>query len=94
MIDFINSLGSSDMASLELCLTAYRENAFKEEVEDMGFNVNSGYVYLYLTNGICIASCFGQDVTYIRSNFETGEEDFYDEYYNCLHEIKEDEKDI
>ena len=90
MMDFINGLGSSDLRSLELCLEAFRENAFKEEIEDMGFNRNSGYVYLYLSNGVCIASCFGQDVVYIQSNFETGEEDFYDSYYNCLHQISED----
>ena len=94
MIDFVNSLGSADMQSLINCLNSYRDYAFREEVEEVGFNQSSGYVYVYLTNGVCIASSFGQDVTYIKSNFESGEEDFYNSYYNCLHEIKEDEEDI
>ena len=93
-LEFINGLGSSDMTSLINVLQAYQENAFREEIEDIGFNQNSGYVYIYLTNGVCISSCFGQDVEYISTDWETGEEVFYNEYYNCLHNIKEDEEDI
>jgi hypothetical protein len=94
MHEFLNTLGSSDMKSLELCLEAYRLNAFSEEVEDMGFNTHSGYVWLFLTNGITIASCFGQDVEYIATDFDNGKERFFSNYYNCLNNINEDEEDI
>jgi hypothetical protein len=42
-----------------------------------GFNINTGYVYLALDNGITIASCFGQEVEFIVFNYDTGQEDFF-----------------
>lgn len=78
--EFLNKLGSADMQSLTLVLDAFREFAFNQEVEDYGFNTNSGYVWLYLTNGCTIASCFGQDVDYIFTDFDNGEEVFLDTY--------------
>jgi len=93
MQEFLNTLGSSDMKSLELCLEAYRLNAFREEIEEMGFNTSTGYIWIYLTNGVTIASCFGNDVEYIATNFDTGEEVFYREYYNCLNNISENEEE-
>jgi hypothetical protein len=44
----------------------------------------SGYVYIALENGISIASCFGQDVDYIKYDFETGEELFFDTYEEAI----------
>ena len=92
--EFLNGLGSTDMSSFILVLEAYQKNAFREEIEDFGFNTNSGFVYIYLTNGVCIASAFAQDVTYISTDWDSGEEIFYNEYYNCLHNIKEDEENL
>lgn len=80
MKELINKLGTSDIRSLELVLKAYRQNAHREEIEDIGFNENSGYVYIYLENGISICSCFGHDVEYVVTDHETGEETFYDNY--------------
>ena len=37
-------------------------------------NMNTGYVYIALENGITIASNFGQKVEYIVFDFEDGEE--------------------
>jgi hypothetical protein len=51
---------------------------------ECGFNLNSGYVYIALENGVCIASCFGQSVDYIVTDFETGEESFYDSYNEAI----------
>jgi len=48
-----------------------KNNAFKEEIMECGFNTNSGYIYIALENGICIASSFGQGVDYIITDFET-----------------------
>jgi hypothetical protein len=78
--EFLNKLGSSDMESLTLVLDAFRQYAFKQEVEDYGFNTSSGYVWVFLTNGCTIASCFGQDVVYIFTDFDNGEEVFLDSY--------------
>ena len=84
---FINSLGSSDLHSYTLCLEAYNDNARMEEIADIGFNTSSGYVYIALENGICIASCFGRPVEYIAINFEDGEETFHETYDQALNYI-------
>lgn len=84
MKELINKLGTSDIRSLELVLKAYRENAHREEIEDIGFNENSGYVYIYLENGISICSCFGNDVEYLVTDFETGDEAFYEDYNDAI----------
>jgi len=82
--EFINDLGTSDYESWILVQKAHLENAFNEIIEEQGFNRNSGYVYIALENGIQIASCFGQSVDYIKCNYETGEELFFDTYEEAL----------
>jgi hypothetical protein len=80
----LSELGSADLESLALVIKAYKENAIKEEILETGFNLNSGYVYIALENGITIASCFGNDVEYITTNFESGEETFTENYFEAL----------
>jgi len=75
-----DSMGSSDKKSLELVWTAYNNTSWNEEIFEIGFNLNSGYVYIALENGISIASCFGQSVDYIVTDYETGDEFFLDTY--------------
>jgi hypothetical protein len=87
MKELINRLGTSDLRSLEKVLQAYRENAHREEIEDIGFNENSGYVYIYLENGISICSCFGHDVEYLVTDFEDGEETFFDDYEEAINNL-------
>ena len=59
---------------------AYSEDCPTEDIMEVGFNENSGYVYIALEHGITIASAFGQDVDYIVTDFDNGEEFFYDTY--------------
>jgi hypothetical protein len=92
--EFLNGLGSSDFNSLIICLEAYQSQAFREEIEEIGFNNNSGYIWLAITNGVTIASCFGQDPVFFLFDFETGEEKEYSTYYNAINQILEDEEDI
>jgi hypothetical protein len=80
----LNDLGSSDLESFILVQKAYKEYAFKEHINEIGFNHNSGYVYIALENNIQICSCFGQDVEYLIYNFESGEETFTDSYFEAL----------
>jgi len=80
MENLISKLGSSDYESYLLVHEAYRDYAFGEEIMETGFNTSSGYVYIALENGIQIASCFGRGVDYIVTDFETGEEHFFDTY--------------
>jgi hypothetical protein len=73
-----NSFGYSDAKSKSIVWDAYAEFFAGEEIMDEGFNINSGYVYLALENGVTIASAFGQDVEYIVFDHETDEERFFD----------------
>ena len=81
--NFIKKLGSSDMESYILVLESYNKYC-DDDIESIGFNQNSGYVYIYLQNGISIASCFGQSVDYIIIDPETEEEIFLDTYDEAL----------
>lgn len=67
-----------DAKSKAIVWNAYAENFAGEEITEEGFNLNSGYVYIALENGITIASAFAQDVVYFVNDFETEEEkEFY-----------------
>ena len=86
-------MGSSDIDSMHLIINAYRDLDYKEDIDIMhegtGFNTSSGYVYIALENGITIASCFGQSVEYIVTDFEDGEEFFYNTYQEATEKIEE-----
>jgi len=77
----LNQMGSSDIESMHKVIEAYRNiDAKNEQIFETGFNTSSGYVYIALENGISIASNFGQDVEYIVTDMDTGEEFFIDSY--------------
>lgn len=59
---------------------AYANHFAGEEIIEEGFNINSGYVYIALEDGISIASAFGQNVEFIINDFESGEDKFFDSY--------------
>lgn len=85
--DFLNDLKGSDFESWIIVQQAYRDYAWKEEVMCAGMNLNTGYVYIALENGVTIASCFGQSVDYIVTDFEDGEEFFFDDYEEALEKV-------
>ena len=74
--------------------TAYAENASGETIEAIGFNPNSGYVYLALENGVQICSMLGQDVEYLVTNPYNGEEVFYTSYDDAMNHEWEEEEDL
>jgi len=63
---------------------AYAENCSGEDITEVGFNSNSGYVYMSLENGVQICSMLGRDVEYLVTDFETGEEKFFEEYEEAI----------
>lgn len=82
--EFMNSLGQLDMASyINICID-FMKYAPREEIMEVGFNSSSGYVYIALENGVTIASAFNQEVEYIITNWETGEEHFCETYESAL----------
>ena len=82
--EFMNSLGQLDMASyINICID-FMKYAPSEEIMEVGYNSSSGYVYIALENGVTIASAFNQEVEYIITNWETGEEHFCETYESAL----------
>jgi hypothetical protein len=76
--NFSNSF--CELQGIAKCFQAYADNFAGEEVQDggIGFNSNSGYTYIALENGITICSMLGREVEYLITNFEDGEETFFD----------------
>jgi len=73
------SLSYKEARGLAKCLKAYARDFASEDIMEIGFNEQTGYVYIALEfDAIQIASAFGQEVEYIYTDFETGEEFFYD----------------
>ena len=66
--------------SLAKVWEAYAENCAGYEIFEIGFNDQSGYVYIALEDQITIASNFGQDVVFIVTDHDSGEEFFLDTY--------------
>jgi hypothetical protein len=73
-----NSLGYSDAISKSIVWRAYAIYFGGEEIIEEGFNMNSGYMYIALENGVTIVSAFGQSVDFIIYDNETEEEIFFD----------------
>lgn len=72
------------------CFDAYAEKFFGEDVSEggIGFNPNSGYTYIALENGVTICSMLGRDVEYLITDFETGEEFFFDNHEEALEKLE------
>ena len=79
----------TDIAYLEAkglskCFNAYAENTEVEDISEIGFNTNTGYVYIALETGISICSLLGQEVEFLVFDCETGQEHFFDTYRESL----------
>lgn len=79
-----NTIASLDAQSLSNVFAAYAEDCAGEDIMEIGFNKNSGYVYIALENGIQIASCFGHSVVFVTTDFNDGEEYFAGTYDGAL----------
>lgn len=81
---------------LAKCFAAYANECAGEYINCVGLNQNSGYIYIALENGITICSMLGRRVEYLVTDFEDGEEYFFDEYdeaqnFDPSNKINEDE---
>ena len=87
--NFINSLGSSDLHSFILCLEAYNNlsQGDKEKILEVGVNLYSGFIYLFLESGLSICSRFGRPVIYIITN-ESGEELEFETHFEACEFIQ------
>lgn len=85
MENFVQNLAFLELQGLHKCLEAYKNNCTLMHISQIGFNPNSGYVYIAIEeNGISICSMLGRDVEYLTTDFETGEELFFDDYQEAV----------
>lgn len=82
------AISSAEAIGLGKCFEAYGNESPSDDILEIGFNENSGYVYIALENGVTIASMLGNDVEYIVTDFESGEEYFCDTYDEALDQLE------
>lgn len=86
----LNGLNKSYIAYLEAkglakCFDAYAENCSGMSIFEIGFNNLSGYVYIALEDErVTICSQLGADVEYMYTDFDNGEETFYETYEEAI----------
>ena len=81
-----DSIPYCEAQGLAKVFQAYADHATNESILEggIGFNENSGIVYIALENGVSICSAFGQDVEYLVTDFENGDEEFFELYEDAL----------
>jgi hypothetical protein len=81
-----DSIPYCEAQGLAKVFQAYADNCTNESILEggIGFNENSGIVYIALENGVSICSAFGQDVEYLVTDFENGDEEFFELYEDAL----------
>jgi hypothetical protein len=78
--NFGNSIAYCEALGVSKVFAEYAEHHSHEDIESLGFNCNSGYVYLSLECGFQIVSMLGQDIEYCITDFVTGNEIFFDSW--------------
>jgi len=82
------TIGYTEALGFSKVFEAYYELTGIEDIMEIGFNDNSGIVYIALDNGIAICSAFGNDVEFLVSDPETSEETFFDDYELAIDQIE------
>lgn len=80
-----SSVYACEAVGLSKVWAEYAENWGGNDIDHIGFNENSGYVYISLWNGVQLASCLGGRLEYIVYDDETETELFF----NSWHEWRE-----
>lgn len=83
-----NSIAYCEAIGLAKCFASYANYCTSEHILDIKFNANSGYTYIALENGVTICSMLGERVEYLVCNTDTGDESFFDSYYEAINLIE------
>ena len=81
---FSNRISFCEAQGLANCFQAYANECAGEDIMSVGFNPNSGYVYIALECGVQICCCMGNDVEFLVTNSEDGEEMFFSNYAEAI----------
>jgi hypothetical protein len=82
-----SSIAYCEAQGLSKCFEAYANECAGEDILCVGFNPNSGYVYIALESGVQICSMLGRDVEFITTDFEDGTESHYDNYEQAINQL-------
>lgn len=77
-----NIICALEAMGLAKCFDAYAD--INESILEIGFNENSGAVYITMENNISILSRLGRRVEYLFTDLDNGEEFFFDNYTDAL----------
>lgn len=83
---FTNSfIYALEAKGLSECFKAYSEYCSGSDIMEIGFNSNSGFVYIALEmEPITICSHMGNRVQFLVTDFDNGDEHFFDNYELAL----------
>ena len=79
-----DSIAYKEAIGFSKVFEAYAEESGSEDIMEIGFNANSGYVYIALENGISICSMLGSEVEFLTMDYDDNEETFFDSYEEAL----------
>jgi len=88
MVGFNSFVKYFEALGLAAVWTAYAKFSRDEDIMQIGFNRDSGFVYIALENGVTIASQLGQKVDFIVTDYNSGEEYFLKTYRAALNKLK------
>lgn len=91
LVNFSTSPSYYEVTGLSNTLTAYKDlySDHSADIEEVGFNPDSGYVYLAMSNGITICSMLGQQAEYFVTDFNDGTEYFFTDIEEAFSKLEE-----
>ena len=71
----LDKMSYIELGNLTKVLQSWKENAHGEDIMEIGYNEKTGFVYMaFESNGVQIACKFNEDVRYLATDRENGEE--------------------
>jgi hypothetical protein len=79
------SMAYCEALGLSKCFEAYANYCASDNIMEVGFNENSGYTYIALEyQPISICCMLGREVEYLVTDFDNGEEFFFETYEEAV----------
>ena len=79
------SIAYCEALGLSKCFEAYAEHCASDNIMEVGFNADSGYTYIALEfEPISICSMLGREVEYLVTDFDNGDEHFFESYEEAV----------
>lgn len=75
-----DGIANREAIGLAVVFEAYANHAGAADIQEIGFNPNSGYVYIALENGVQICSMLGNEAEYLVTDIMNGEEEWFSDY--------------